>query len=86
MRHDVTCRTVVRSFEPEELAVGLAQTMSKVIISPRKIYAAGWPGVSPHIPERLGQVVIAGRVKDIEAVDPIYVRGVLVPIELQVLG
>jgi|SRR5579885_1059441 len=83
---DVTCRAVVRTFEPEELVGGIAQTMSKVIISPSEISAAGWPGVTPNIPQRLDQVVIAGRVKDIEAVDPIYVRGVVVRIELQVLG
>jgi hypothetical protein len=83
---DVTCRAVVRTFEPEELVGGIAQTMSKVIISPSEINAAGWPGSGPNLPQRLDQVVIAGRVKDIETVDPIYVRGVLVRIELRVLS
>jgi hypothetical protein len=83
---DVTCRAVVRSFEPEELVGGIAQTASRVIVSPSEIEAAGWPGSSPNIPRRLDQVIIAGRVRDIEAVDPIHVGSRLVRIELRVLG
>ncbi len=60
--------------------------MSKVIISPSEINAADWPGGEPNIPQRLDQVIIAGRAKNIEAVNPIYVRGVLVRLELRVLG
>jgi hypothetical protein len=83
---DVTCRAVVRTFEPEELVGGIAQTVSRVIISPTEINAVGWPESGPNIPRRLDQVIIAGRIKDIEAVDPIYVGGRLVRIELRVLG
>jgi hypothetical protein len=83
---DVTCRALVRTFEPEELVGGIAQTMSKVIISPSEINAADWPGGDPNIPQRLDQVIIAGHVKNIEAVNPIYVRGVLVRIEMRVIG
>jgi hypothetical protein len=83
---DVTCRALVRTFEPEGLVGGIAQTMSKVIISPSEINTAGWPSSGLNIPQRLDQVIIADRVKDIEAVDPIYVRGVLVRIEMRVLG
>ncbi len=83
---DVICRAVVRTFEPEELVGGIAQTVSRIIVSPSAIEAAGWPGSGPNIPRRLDQVIIAGRVRDIEAVDPIHVGGRLVRIELRVLG
>lgn len=90
---DVTIRAAVRSYNPEELVGGISQTDSKVIISPTGIAAAQWPGgtptgatIDPSLPRRLDKVVIAGRIRNIEVVDPIYVQNELVRIEMRVLG
>lgn len=93
--HDVNVRAAVRSYTAEELVGDVKQTDSHVIISPTQILAAGWPGTGevasatvadPSLPRRLDKLVIAGRVRAIEAVDPIYVNNELVRVEMRVLG
>lgn len=95
VNHDITVRAAVRSYSPEELVGDIKQTDSQVIMSPTQILAAGWPGTGevpsatvadPTLPRRLDRVVIAGRVRNIEVVDPIYVGNELVRLELRVLG
>jgi hypothetical protein len=92
---DVTVRAAVRSYQPQELVGGIAQTDSLAIISPTQIAALPWPGngevasatvADPALPRRNDKLVIAGRVRNIEAVMPIYLDGVLVRIELRVNG
>ncbi len=91
---DVTVRAAVRSYQPTELVDGISQTDSFVIISPTHIAAAQWPGgelpsatvADPSLPRRLDRVIIAGRVRNVEVVDPLYVEGELVRIEMRVLG
>lgn len=78
----VTCRAVVTGFEPEELVGGIAQTASKVIISPTEIAAAGWPDP----PDRGDSIIIDGRHRHIEAAHPRRIGDELVRIELQVFG
>lgn len=82
---DVTVRATVRSYQPQELVGGIAQIDSHVIISPTQIVAANWPG-DGSLPRKLDKMVIAGRVRNIEVVDPIYVGGELVRLEMRVLG
>lgn len=90
VNYDATVRAAVRSFSPEEIAGGIAATAAKVVISPTQIAAAGWPGdgesgsPDPSIPRRNDKVVIAGRVRNVEAVNAIFVANVLVRIVLQV--
>ena len=91
---DVTVRASVRSFAPEELVGGINQTDSKVVISPTEIANSGWPGgeiasatvVNPSLPRINDTAVINGRKRTIQVVDPIYVQGDLVRIEMRVLG
>lgn len=92
---DVGCRANVRTWrlKEENLVAGIAQAVDIVIISPTPIAAAQWPGgvpagqlVDPSIPRRLDKVIIGGRVREVEAVEPIRMSGKVVRIELQVLG
>lgn len=91
---DVTVRAAVRSYQPNELVGGINQTDSLVIISPTQIAAAGWPAgesasttvADPTLPRRLDKMIIAGRARNIEVVDPIYLGGELVRIEIRVIG
>jgi hypothetical protein len=93
--YDVTVRAAVRSFQPEELVGGISQTDSHVIISPTQIAAAGWPGdgespsvtvPDPTLPRINDKLVIAGRVRNVKVVQPIYINGELVRIEMNVSG
>lgn len=92
---DVTVRAAVRSFQPQELVGGISQTDSHVIISPTQIVAAGWPGdgetpsssiPDPTLPRINDKLVIAGRVRNVKVVQPIYINGELVRIEMDVTG
>ncbi len=90
---DAPIRAAVRSMGNRELASGIAQSVSQVIISPTDIAAAQWPGGSdPNapldaaLPKRGDRLVISGRIRDVEAVNPIYVNDAMVRINLDVLG
>lgn len=92
---DVVCRAFVRSWrlKEEDLASGISQALILVTMSPTQINNAQWPGgstpgqsVDPTIPRRLDQVIVKGRIRDIEAVDPLMVGGEVVRIDMQVLG
>lgn len=91
---DVTCRAAVRSYRlhTETLQSGVRQADWMVIISPIEIFATNWPGSSaalkpdPQLPRRLDQLIFHGTKHTIEAVDPIYVAGVLVRIEMHCMG
>jgi hypothetical protein len=92
---DVSVRALVRAFSAEEIASGIAQTDSKVILSPTEITTAGWPQgeapsatVSiPSLPRANDKCVIAGRVRNVLApVRPFFIGSSLVRIELRVAG
>jgi hypothetical protein len=96
----VTCRAFVRAINAEELAAGISQDNSNVVISPSEIIAAGWPGpwtptlpaepVNPgtdrRVPKKGDKAVIKNRVRNIEFARPVYVDDELVRINLRVLG
>jgi len=88
--YDVSIMAAVRSYAPEELVGGISMTDSKVVISPSGL--AAWPGdgngsnPAPDIPKINDKVVIAGRVRNVKVVGPIYIGDVLVRIELAVAG
>ncbi|GLK86683.1 hypothetical protein [Ancylobacter defluvii] len=88
---DVTVRAHVRGYTPHELTGSVVMGDTKAIISPTQIIAAGWSGASTdgtdaRVPVRGDKLVIAGRLRNIEAAAPIYMAGELVRIELQVRG
>lgn len=79
---DVAVRAFVRGFQPEELASGVQQNDSKAILSPSSLagtaFADGF--------KRLAVMVINGRARRVENVDPIRIAGVVVRIEAWVKG
>ena len=92
---DVTLQAIVRGFKPSELisGSGIVAGDSLVIISPTAINAAQWPGgQSPtvtgdqRIPRTTDAVIRQGKSRTVQSANPVYVRGVLVRIELQVRG
>lgn len=82
---DVTVRARVRDYEPAELVGGIAQGDSEAVLSLTQIRAAGW-GAPDHLPVRGDRIVIGGRERAIEAVDPERIAGEVVRINVQVRG
>ena len=91
----VRCRAFVRGFEPEELVGGIKQTDSKVILSPTEIMRKAWPGPAigqqppgqdRRIPVKDDRVFIKGKPRNVDAATGIYLNGVLVRIEMRVIG
>ena len=91
----VRCRAFVRGYAAQELIGGIAQSDSKVILSPTEIIRAGWPGPNSsatptnqdrRVPRKGDAVVIAGRKRTVEAAGGIYLGGEVVRIEMRVLG
>lgn len=95
---DVKCRARVLALTLEEIAAGIAQDNQSVIISPTQINDAGWPGAvlqqgSPpfnpdsRIPRiNIDQAIIQGRSRTITFVNPLFINGTLVRINMRVSG
>ena len=90
---DCTVRTVVRSSNATVLNSKVDETFSVAIISPTQIMDAQWPGgnsddsgVDPSLPRISDRLFVAGRERSITAVDPFYVAGELVRLELRLAG
>lgn len=96
---EVKCRAFVRGYSADELVAGITQSDSKVIISPTEIDAQGWPGPGlttlPHGQDRRIPVgglqsnetcFIKGKARKVKSAQGIYLAGVLVRIEMSVLG
>ena len=91
---DVSVRAFVRSPTSSELDSGVAQTDSMVIMSPTEIATAGWPAgesasstvADPSLPRRDDKILISGRWRNVEHVNPFVIDDTLVRIELQVRG
>lgn len=91
--NSVEVRAFVRSPRAEQLVGGITQSASFVVISPSEIAAAQWPGgqppsaaAHPEIPRNGDWIVIAGKERKIDAVNPIFVDDVWVRANLTVLG
>jgi hypothetical protein len=91
----VRCRAFVRGYAAQELVGGIAQTDSKIVMSPSEIIRAGWPGPNSsatptnqdrRVPRKGDAAVIAGHKRAVEAAGGIYLGGELVRIEMRVLG
>jgi hypothetical protein len=82
----------VRGYSPQELTSNITQQDSKVILSPTQINNATWPGTQvPGTPDiripnknRGDTCTINGVARTVQAGVGIYVKDVLVRIELQV--
>lgn len=91
---DINVAARWRFFEAEEITGGVAAGDLRVILSPTGLDNAAWlaaagpAGIAPfdedRRPPRIGdRVIVAGRLRRIENVNPIVVGGQLVRIELQ---
>lgn len=76
-----TVRASVRGYRPEELTGVIVQGDREVVISP-----TGLVGTVFVDPETIEKVVIAGRRTNVEGMEPVYLAGVLVRVNLQVRG
>ena len=89
---DVTVMARVRTYKPSQIAGATLQGDSTAVLSPTEIIAAGWPGTDPgdgtdaRVPREGDRLIVAGRARAIVSADPVYIAGVLVPINLQVRG
>ena len=90
---DVTVKGKQRGLRPEELVDGVTQQDTKVVISPTQIDAANWPGaatatttVDRRIPVKNDRMIIAGKIRNVEAGVGRYMNGQLVRIEIMVKG
>ena len=92
------CMAYVRGLEPDELIGGIDQTNWIVVISFSDIERQQWPGGKPPrnvvsgqvlddgLPAANDKVFLRGSVKNVEAVNPIFVGGECVRIEMRVKG
>lgn len=79
---DYPMRGWVRGYRPDELAGGIQQGDSDVVLSPTDLAAAGFPGP----PKRLDVLVTAGRARSVQLADPVQIGGKTVRHNLQVRG
>lgn len=85
---DVQIRARLSGYGAEELVGGVKQTNSKFIMSPNGLDGTTWPGKAggslyPVIGDFL---VVDGRQRKIEAVQPVVIGGAVVRLEGRVLG
>lgn len=91
---DVSCYAFVRELNEEQLVDTIGQQQFNVVISPTQIYAANWPSApdsppvspDPTIPIKGDRVLIAGRIRTVQAVLPKFVANTLVRIDMKVRG
>ena len=79
---DVTVRGVVRGSHPDEMAGGINQYDSSIVLADRPIAVAGWPGP----PEAGDRVVVRGRVRHVQAVETVAIGAVSIRHNLTVRG
>lgn len=94
---DCTIRALVRGYKPEELAGGVIQGDSLVIISGADLDAAQWPGgeavqspprqTDARVPRKGDKVIIEGRLRNVEVAEPVYLgTGDLLRVNMTVRG
>lgn len=79
---DTTVRACVRGYRPEELAGGVQQTDSQVVVSPTVLEGTAFSAGA----KRLDKILIDGRLRNIEGANPVRINGVIVRHELWVKG
>ncbi len=90
---EVSCRALVRGYQPDELVNGITQQDQLIIISPTQIIANGWPGAAPvrgpgdqRVPQARDRTITSRGTLTVQAAVGIYLQGELVRIEMQVRG
>lgn len=75
-------RVFFRGYRPEELFGGIQQGDSTAILSPTSLKASGLPG----LPAVNWKLTISGRKRNVQAVEPVEMDGVLVRVNLWLRG
>lgn len=95
---DVTCRARIDAMTDKDIAAGIKATDLKVIFSPTQINDAQWPGgtipqlppfnVDQRVPRLNGpdHAIIRGQDRIVAFVQPFFIAGELVRIEMRVSG
>lgn len=94
---DVDCLAQVNAVSMEEIVAGISQTDLNIVISPTQINNKQWPGgtvpllppfnVDQRVPrENADKVIVRQRPRTIGFVDPKFVGGELVRINMRVTG
>lgn len=96
---DVTCRARVNAATVQQIAAGIPATELNVILSPTQINNAQWPGGTvPALPpfnldQRIPRVGVTDKIlmrgqqpRGVSFVDPKFINGELVRIDLRVTG
>ena len=90
---DATVRAFVREYKARELTEEVVQGDTEVVVSPTSVLAASWPGALAQsdgtdirVPRKGDKVIIAGRLRTVQAPAPVYIGATLVRINLQVRG
>lgn len=94
---DVKCRAKVNAVSVQEIAAGIMQTDQNVILSPTQINNAQWPGgtvplvppfdVDQRVPRTAAdKAIVQKRLRTVAFVDPQFVDGELVRINMRVTG
>jgi hypothetical protein len=78
-----TVRGFTRGYKPDELANGVQQGDSTVVLSPSSL--AGTP-FAATLPTINNKAVFHGRRRNVIMADPVYINDVLVRVNLQVRG
>lgn len=78
---EVDVLAFVRGYRPDELAGGIQQGDSEVVLSPTSLVAP-WP----DLPKRLDKVLIDGRLRNVEMANAVRIAGEVVRINLMVRG
>lgn len=99
MPTDLNVRGSHRNYEPDEIMGNVEDGDAKVILSPTGLSDTAWVNaftatggeigtapfeVGPGLPKRGDQVILDGRARNIEFVNPITINNQVVRIELQV--
>lgn len=75
-------RVFFRGYRPEELSGGIQQGDSTAILSPTSLKTSGLPG----LPAVNWKLTISGRKRNVQAVEPVEMDGVLVRVNLWLRG
>ncbi|MCC0809190.1 hypothetical protein FPV16_23835 [Methylobacterium sp. W2] len=75
-------RVFFRGYKPDELAGGIQQGDSTAVLSPTGLSSISFPGL-PKVNDKL---TVSGRVRNIQAVEPVEIDGVLVRVNLWLRG
>jgi hypothetical protein len=79
----LTCKAFVRGYKPDELANGVQQGDSLVVLSPTALEGTAFESALPATNNKL---TTGGRQRNIQMADPVLMNDVLVRLNLQIRG